>query len=193
MQTVTKARSHNSPELPFVLESRDRYRPCHVVLSDTGERLPAIQFDGNYYSLFRSVTEKQRALELSRKLQNRGDSVVITKTPKGFVIWVLEPTANPVNSKANANQKAKTDTPYRLLTSPKDCQPCQITVPDLDKQLAAVRYDGKLYSLFKTVETLKQANQIIKRLSYQGDETIILQTTRGFSLLILEPDAVMVR
>ncbi|MEO1211476.1 MAG: hypothetical protein AAFX78_18340 [Cyanobacteria bacterium J06638_20] len=190
---MTKARSQNSPELPLVLESRDRYRSCHVVLSDTGERLAAIQFDGNYYSFFRSVTEKQRALELSRKLQNRGDSVVITKTPKGFVLWVLETTATPAKSKAKASKKSKADTPYRLLTSPNDCQPCQITVPDLDKQLAAVRYNGKLYSLFKTVETLQQANQIIKRLSYQGDETIILQTTEGFSLLILEPDAVMVR
>ncbi|MBE9102410.1 hypothetical protein IQ267_23500 [filamentous cyanobacterium LEGE 07170] len=190
MQTVTEARSQNSSDMPHVLESRDRYRPCHVVLSDTGERMPAIQFDGNYYSFFRSVAEKQRALELGYKLQSRGHSAVVTKTPKGFVVWVFEATAILAKPRANVTKSAKPDTPYRILTSPSDYQPCQIMVPDLDKRLSAVQYNSKLYSLFKTVDTLQQASQIIKRLSYRGDETIILQTKDGFSLFILEPEAV---
>lgn len=192
MQTAPEALSHDSSETPHVLESRNRYRSCHIVLSDTGERVPAIQFENEYYSFFRSVADKQRALELGSKLQNRGHAAVITKTPKGFVIWAFETHARLAKPRSSAPKKTGYEAPYRLLTSPREYQTCQIVVPDLDKQLAAVQYEGKLYSLFKTVETLQQASQIIKRLSYRGDETIILQSEEGFSLCILEPDAILV-
>jgi len=191
MQTVPEALSHNSSDTPHVLESRNRYRSCHIVLSDTGERMPAIQFEGEYYSFFRSVTDKQRALELASKLQNRGHSAVVTKTPKGFVVWAYEPNARLAKPRSSTAKRISSEVTYRLLTSPREYQTCQILVPDLDKQLAAVQYEGKLYSLFKTVETLQQASQIIQRLSYRGDETIILQREDGYSLCILEPDAAL--
>jgi hypothetical protein len=192
MQTVPEAFSQPSTMTPHLLESRSRYRSCHIVLNDTGERMPAIQFDGEYYSFFRSVPDKQRALELGSKLQNRGHAAVITKTPKGFVVWAYEQSARPAKPRSKSVANSGFDTPYRLLTSPRDYQTCQIRVPDLDKQLSAIQYEGRLYSLFKTVESLQQASQIIKRLSYRGDETVILQSEDGYSLCILEPDATKV-
>lgn len=192
MHTAPEVSSHPSSMPPHLLESRSQYRSCHIVLIDTGERLPAIQFDGEYYSFFRSVPEQQRAIELGNKLQNRGHAAVITKTPKGFVVWAFEPHARPAKPRTQLAIGSGFEAPYRLLTSPREYQICQIRVPDLDKQLSAIQYEGKLYSLFKTVESLQQASQIIERLSYRGDETVILQSEDGYSLCILEPDAIKV-
>ena len=175
-------------DAPRILKSRDTYRSCHIVLPETGERMPAIAINANYYSFFRTEKEEVRAYSLYNKLLERGHTPIITRTPKGFAVWILEPDAHPAGFQKTEKKKASRST-YRILTSPQDIETCQIRVPDLDKQLSAMRYEGKFYSLFKTVDDIQQATQLIKRLSYQGDETIIIQSAEGLSLWILEPDA----
>lgn len=78
------------------LISHDRYQRCQIRVSDLDDRLEAIQVDGKYYGLFKVVETSQQALELAMKLERRGDIVVITQTPQGETIWVLEPDARPV-------------------------------------------------------------------------------------------------
>lgn len=81
--------------------------------------------------------------------------------------------------------------PYRILVSPDQYKFCNIRVPDLDKRLMAICVDGLFYSLFKTLEDVQQAVQIVKKLNYRGHETIITKNARGYSLWVLEPDARM--
>jgi len=181
-------------EQPLILESRNLYRSCHIVLPETGERMPAIAYGQQLYSFFRSEKDRDRALELAGKLRSRDHLPILTKTPKGFAVWVFEPDAYLVSS-ANPGSPAPShthiptkDPGYRLITSSDSYQTCEICVPDLDKRLSAILYAGRFYSLFKTVDSFQQATQTIQRLSYRGDETIIIQSEEGLSLWILEPD-----
>lgn len=150
--------------------------------------MPAIKVDEQYYSFFRTEKEEVRALALCQKLQNRGHTPIMTRTPKAFAVWILEPDARPIGKQSSAKKKSYSQT-YRILTASDPYETCQIKVPDLDKQLSAVHYEGNLYSLFKTVDNLQQATQLIQRLSYRGDETLIIQSAEGLSIWILEPDA----
>jgi hypothetical protein len=183
---------------PLILESRTLYRSCHIVLTETGERMPAITYGNQFYSFFRSERDRARALELATKLRQRDHLPLLTQTPKGFAIWVFEPDALLAPQQAIAPSfksadfsPASLDSSYRVLTSPDSYQTCEICVPDLDKRLSAILYEGRFYSLFKTVDDIEQAAQIINRLSYRGDETVIIQSMEGMSLWILEPDGFM--
>jgi hypothetical protein len=157
--------------------------------------MPAITYGNQFYSFFRSERDKMRALELATKLRQRDHLPLLTQTPKGFAIWIFEPDAllspqraiaqSPINT---ASFPTELDSSYRVLSLTDTYQTCEICVPDLDKRLSAILYEGRFYSLFKTVDDLQQAAQIINRLSYRGDETVIIQSVEGMSLWILEPD-----
>lgn len=207
-----------------ILELRTDYRSCHIVLPDSNERTAAIAFAGEYYSFFRVEKSEARAQSICAKLIQRGHRPVITRVPKGFVVWTLEPNAQiapkaaaasppnaanhpPQHSSPNSPQnsflnslpsapleEAATEAPiapYRILVSPEQYKFCNIRVPDLDKRLMAICVDGLFYSLFKTLEDVQQAVQIVKKLNYRGNETIITKNARGYSLWVLEPDARM--
>mgnify|MGYP001806200612 CR=1 FL=1 len=79
-----------------IIDSRELYRSCHVWLPDWKERIAAICVDKEYYSLFRAVKDAEETLALVTKLGKKGNKTVITKIPKGYVIWVIEPEAIPV-------------------------------------------------------------------------------------------------
>ena len=76
-----------------ILESRSRYRPCHIRVPDLDHRLSAIAVEGQYYSFFKVVKDRVQALEVAARLARRGDQTAITSTVKGEVVWVLEPEA----------------------------------------------------------------------------------------------------
>jgi len=84
--------SHNSDRVP-ILTSRNLYQPCHIRVPDLKQRLAAIQFEDAYYSLFRIETDLNRAIERIQQLSQRSDKAVITPSPRGYIIWVLEPEA----------------------------------------------------------------------------------------------------
>ncbi|HIK40720.1 hypothetical protein [Thermoleptolyngbya sp. M55_K2018_002] len=217
MQSLNPASPSGLPNLPSsalptveILELRTDYRSCHIVLPDSNERTAAIALAGEYYSFFRVEKSEARAQSICAKLMQRGHRPVITRVPKGFVVWTLEPnaqlatqttsarlsdTSSSLNSSTGApSEKAATDAPvapYRILVSPDQYKFCNIRVPDLDKRLMAICVDGLFYSLFKTLEDVQQAVQIVKKLNYRGNETIITKNARGYSLWVLEPDARM--
>jgi hypothetical protein len=217
MQSLNPASPSGLPSLPSstlptveILELRTDYRSCHIVLPDSNERTAAIALAGEYYSFFRVEKSEARAQSICAKLMQRGHRPVITRVPKGFVVWTLEPnaqlatqttsarlsdTSSSLNSSTGApSEKAATDAPvapYRILVSPDQYKFCNIRVPDLDKRLMAICVDGLFYSLFKTLEDVQQAVQIVKKLNYRGNETIITKNARGYSLWVLEPDARM--
>ncbi|MFQ3615342.1 MAG: hypothetical protein SNJ57_00595 [Cyanobacteriota bacterium] len=200
-----------------ILEFRTDYRSCHIVLPDSNERTAAIALDGEYYSFFRVEKSEARAQSICAKLTQRGHRPVITRVPKGFAVWTLEPNAQiapkttsvrpsnaPNHPTLNLSSDSPSDSlpvpleatpteapiaPYRILVSPDQYKFCNIRVPDLDKRLMAVCVDGLFYSLFKTLEDVQQAVQIVKKLNYRGNETIITKNAKGYSLWVLEPDA----
>lgn len=81
-----------------IIDSRELYRSCHVWLPNWGERVSAIFVDRAYYSFFRAVRDAEEALVLTAKFGRKGNPTVITKIPKGYAIWVIEPDASPVMS-----------------------------------------------------------------------------------------------
>ncbi|MDF0554744.1 hypothetical protein [Kamptonema sp. UHCC 0994] len=74
-----------------IIESRSQYRHCHITVPDLEHPVAALCVDGEFYSFLKAVKEAEKAIEIAAKLGNSGDKTVITKTPKGYVIWVKEP------------------------------------------------------------------------------------------------------
>ncbi len=178
-----------------LLEHRSQYKPCHVCVPDLEGRLAAICVDDRYYSFFRTVADGSKALEVAAKLGRRGDETVITKTAKGYVLWVLEPDAYLDGAEAIAPQAetpaqpTQTSTPCKILDSKSQYRTCHIRVPDLQQRLAALWVDGKYYALFKVVPTVDKAMEITARFGRRGDETVIAKTKKGYSVWVLEPEA----
>jgi hypothetical protein len=177
------------------IESRDQYHSCHIRVSDSERCLAAIFFNRAYYSFFKFEKDPNRASQIATRLNRRGDTSVITETPKGYAIWILEPEAKPsqpvqaVYSDSRKPQRSpQPKQPYNILTSRSEYRPCHIRVPDLDKPLAAIAFNGNYYSLFKVVEDVQQAKQLIIRLSHRGDATVITKSVKGYGLWVLEPE-----
>ncbi|HEY9882905.1 MAG TPA: hypothetical protein V6C98_04770 [Thermosynechococcaceae cyanobacterium] len=80
-------------QTPKILESRDQYRSCHICLPEEEYRVAAVMVDGKYYGLAKVVPDRQRSLEIAKRLLTAGTEAVITKLAKGYAIWRLEPEA----------------------------------------------------------------------------------------------------
>jgi hypothetical protein len=78
---------------------RTEYQTCHVQLSDTEERLAAIAVQEKLFSLFKIVDDREKALDILARLYDGGSNAAITEIPKGFSIWIEEPTATRISSK----------------------------------------------------------------------------------------------
>lgn len=187
-------RMNNSSGTVKILRSRSQYQCCHIKVSDTLQQLPAVVVEGACYSFFKVEFDEQHALNVAAKLSLAGDRVIVTQAPKCFVIWVFEPDAKPTrllrqpkSMRAVPNSKA-----YRIVVSTDNYQNCRVNVPDLAKPIAAIAYEGKYYSLFKMVEDIQHATQLIRRLRYRGDETVITKTSNGYAIWLVEPDARLV-
>jgi len=190
MQSSISLSSSSGPQIL----SRREYRSCHIYLPDANEHTAAIQVNGRYYSFFQFHRDQKRSLELAQKLTQRGYSVVMTKAPKGYGLWTLEPTAQPAQSRSASSlpdESLQGRSLYKMLSSPSEYRPCHIQVPDLDKRLAAIAHENKFYSLFKAVADIQEANQLIRRLANRGDGAVVTQTAKGFAIWIEEPEARM--
>ncbi|MGB8700597.1 MAG: hypothetical protein WCD18_14370 [Thermosynechococcaceae cyanobacterium] len=78
------------------LEAGD-YETCHILIRDTQERVAAIEVNQNLYSFFKTVRDREKALDLLGKLYDKGNEAVITQTPKVYALWVLENNASRLN------------------------------------------------------------------------------------------------
>ncbi|HBW58218.1 MAG TPA: hypothetical protein DEF27_10595 [Oscillatoriales bacterium UBA8482] len=76
-----------------IIQSQNQYRTCQIKVPDLDKPVGAVCVDGEYYSFFKAVEAADKTLEIVAKLGKVGDSTVITKTPKGYAIWVQEPNA----------------------------------------------------------------------------------------------------
>lgn len=74
-----------------ILESQHLYQTCRIKVPHLKQRLLAILFDGQYYSFLRAEETREKVLEIIAKLDPRVQKTVITKTEKGYMVWVLEP------------------------------------------------------------------------------------------------------
>jgi hypothetical protein len=92
LPSVTSRQVTNRPRYQ-ILDSRNQYRFCHIHVPEELDRLAAIQVNGEYYSFFKVVKERQKALQVAIRLVDKGHEVVITPLAKGEVIWTLEPEA----------------------------------------------------------------------------------------------------
>ena len=74
-----------------ILESQTLYQRCRIKVPHLERRLLAILVDGQYYSFLRTEKTKEKVLEIIAKLSHKVQKTIITKTEKGYFIWVWEP------------------------------------------------------------------------------------------------------
>ncbi|MBW4653570.1 MAG: hypothetical protein KME20_11130 [Kaiparowitsia implicata GSE-PSE-MK54-09C] len=172
-----------------ILESRRDYAPCHVTLAGSGERSPAIEYNGSYYSFFRVETTQARALQVASRLQQRYQPI-LTQIPKGYAIWTLEAGAIALPKRLRSTPSVGDESTYRLLMSASQYRSCAVRVPDLNQSLEAIAHQGNYYSRFKTVNTVDDAIAMARRLP-TGDMALITKTGPQFSLWIHERDATL--
>lgn len=94
--------TESGPAPTKIIQSQNQYRTCQIRVPDLQQPVPAIRVDNEFYSFFKAVEEAEKAFEIVAKLGSGGDSTVITKTPKGYAIWVKEPLAE-VHRSSKAN------------------------------------------------------------------------------------------
>jgi hypothetical protein len=69
---------------------------CHVILPDLPKPIGAIYYDGQYYAYVKCFPTVEIARRKAELMTQRGNTVLLTRTPKGLVLWALEPDAQPV-------------------------------------------------------------------------------------------------
>lgn len=70
---------------------------CHVILPDTPRPTSAIYYDGQYYAYVKCYPTLEAARRKAEMMSQRGNTVLLTRIPKGLVLWVMEPDAKPVS------------------------------------------------------------------------------------------------
>ena len=80
-------------------------------------------------------------------------------------------------------------TNYKILDSHSQYRRCRIRVPDLRDPLSAICVDDKYYSLVKVVPEREKAFKILERLIDRGDEPVLIQIPKGYSIWVWEPEA----
>ncbi|MBD1996316.1 hypothetical protein H6F88_31060 [Oculatella sp. FACHB-28] len=71
---------------------------CHVLLPDTPRPTSAIIFEDQFYVFVKFFPTVEAARRGAQRMTDRGNTVVLTRIPKGLVLWVLEPEAQPVGT-----------------------------------------------------------------------------------------------
>jgi hypothetical protein len=78
---------------------KGEYQTCHIYLDGTQEHLPAITVDQKFYSFFKTIRDRDKALDVLGKLYDSGSNAIITQAPKAYAIWILEEDALLVERK----------------------------------------------------------------------------------------------
>jgi hypothetical protein len=74
-----------------ILSSREQYQICRLEMPHLKQRLFAVLVNGEYYSFLRSEKSQDNLRATLNKLSHIIGKTVITKTEKGYTIWVWEP------------------------------------------------------------------------------------------------------
>lgn len=70
--------------------NRSAFRTCHIRVPDMERPMGAIAYSNHFYSYVRFYPTLEAARRGASRLLQRGNRVVLTQVPKGFVLWVLE-------------------------------------------------------------------------------------------------------
>jgi len=191
----------DSPELPvpcLLLASKEQYVPCHLRVSDSPERLSAILHAGQYYSLFRSIPEADKVLEMVVKLGRRHHQTAITRSPQGYLIWTHEPDA-VLAAQSGRPPKVMSTFPAAhclVLTRSTGQKPCYLQVPDSPERLLGImvriQQQQRFYSLLRQDSNLANLLEKVAELTRWGEEIAVVPTRTGHAICVLEPAAVPV-
>jgi hypothetical protein len=69
---------------------------CHIALPDVPEPTGAIHYGGQYYAYVKFFPTVEIARQKAALMTQRGSTVLLTRVPKGLVLWVLEIDAQPI-------------------------------------------------------------------------------------------------
>ena len=82
-----------NPLEPTPIFSQKAVERCHVLLPNMPTPLGAIHYEGEYYIFVRVFLTVEIAQHKADLMRQRGNSVLLTRIPRGLVLWVLEPDA----------------------------------------------------------------------------------------------------
>jgi hypothetical protein len=76
----------------------------------------------------------------------------------------------------------------KILDSPQQYQTCRIKVPHLKQRLFGILVDGQYYSFFRSEKTKDKVLEIMAKLNYQLEKTVITKTEKGYVIWNLETE-----
>ena len=95
-----------------------------------------------------------------------------------------------VNNKASLNSVSNSQpTSYTTLSDRSQYRPCRVTVPDLERPIAAIKFQERYYSLFRVVADSQRADILAQRLVERGDAVILTATAKGSAIWVEEANA----
>ncbi len=92
---LSDSSSQNS-DLPIPIFTQKVVERCHIVLPDTPQPTSAVCYNGQYYAYVKFFPTTEVARHKAALMTQRGSTVLLTRIPKGLVLWVLETDAQPV-------------------------------------------------------------------------------------------------
>ncbi|MCU0523615.1 MAG: hypothetical protein MUF72_02200 [Elainella sp. Prado103] len=78
---------------------------CHVLLPGSTTPTSAIHYEGQYYAYVKFFPSIEIARQKADLMAQRGNTVLLTRIPKGLVLWVLEPDARPAQKTSQQTLK----------------------------------------------------------------------------------------
>jgi len=179
------------------LFSREQLVFCHVQIPDAPERLPAIAHDGRYYSLFKTVQTAAIALNLAIKLGRKGNELTITQAGQQYILWVQEPDAAVVTSKAVSfpNEQLRisrsTFAASSCLIFPDSAPPKfgYLQAPDLNYRMPGFQYQQNYYSLLHREKDSTKVVSVVAELACRGMELALVKLPSSYAVCMLEPNA----
>lgn len=201
-----KALGHQPSELsgaiaPLqVLTSRNRYQCCHIrCSSETEQVVPAIFFEDQYYSLLKTEHGADDAFKIATRLMKPERQITLTKIPKGYAIWILEPEAIPsspdlmekraatiASTEPSQSMITNEGMPYKILTSEDQYRLFHLTLPHNLGHNVAVRVNDAYYRSFQVVKTIRQAAKTAKLLAHYGERSVITKMPSGYGIWRLD-------
>ncbi|MGJ3248622.1 MAG: hypothetical protein ACFE0I_21395 [Elainellaceae cyanobacterium] len=67
---------------------------CHIILPGISRPVSAIIYENQYYGYVKFFRTAESAQRGASRLKTKGNRVLLTRVPKGLVLWVFEPDAH---------------------------------------------------------------------------------------------------
>lgn len=154
-----------------LLISRRQYQTCHIRVPDLEQHLSAIQAGAEFYSFYKVFPDPKKLINVICKLAYHGDRMALTRSPKGYTLWVQEPEAKPLFERP---PNLSEDPVYcKILPIQAEFYPCMVKVPKRGPCLA-LQINRQFYRFFKLEKDFEGVLNVAGRLSRQGSETLIV-------------------